>query len=83
MSDNGVEILFNTSVEGFEVPEDNTEALRLALSTGETLNVDMFLFAAGRTGNTAGIGLEEVGVNVKKRGIVEVNEEYQRHACKR
>jgi NAD(P) transhydrogenase len=77
MRDNGTEVLLNTSVEAFEVPEDTTDPLRLPLSTGETLNVDMFLFAAGRQGNTAEIGLEEVGVSFSGRGIVEVNDEYQ------
>ncbi len=77
MKANGVEILTNTSVENFNIPEDTTDPLRLDLTSGEKLNVDMFLYAAGRQGNTSEMGLEEIGVKVSNRGIIDVNEQYQ------
>ena len=40
----------------------DADAIRLALRSGDTLEVDAVLVAAGRLGNTAGLGLERVGV---------------------
>lgn len=77
MSENGVEVLFNSSVETVYTPDNPKESLRIPLKTGECLNVDMFLFAAGRCGNTGGLGCEEIGLEMGKRGTVEVNECYQ------
>lgn len=46
----------------------------VSLWSGERcLRADRLLFAAGRTGNTAGLGLEELGVRVDKRGLVGVD----------
>ena len=77
MGNRGVEVLFNTGVESVEVPESDDDPLRIPLKSGVTLNVDMFLFAAGRTGSTAGLGCEKAGVKLGKRGVVEVNDDYQ------
>lgn len=77
MSRNGVEILFNTSVESVKAPVDTEQPLRIPLVSGEILNVDMFLFAAGRGGNTAHLGCDKIGLEMGKRGQVKVNEKYQ------
>lgn len=77
MSKQNIEILFDTSVDGFTVPDDETEPLKLKLKTGETLNVDMFLFAAGRSGNIKNLKPEKAGVNTGKRETILVNEKYQ------
>jgi NAD(P) transhydrogenase len=45
--------------------------------SGETVTPDMVLFAAGRTGNTQGLGLEDVGVAVDPRGRIVVDDEYR------
>src|SRR5204863_4658865 len=44
---------------------------------GKTANVHSILAATGRTGNTAGLGLEKVGVQPTSRGHLEVNQHYQ------
>lgn len=77
MSKNNIEILFDTSVEEFFVPENDNEPLKLTLKTGEILNVDMFLFAAGRSGNIKSLNLHNAGVETGKRETVVVNDEYQ------
>jgi NAD(P) transhydrogenase len=51
--------------------------LEVALSTGETLRPDTILFAAGRSGTTEGLGLEEAGVQVDARGRIVVDEAYR------
>ncbi len=47
------------------------------LGSGETIATDKLLFAAGRSGATAGLGLEQVGVKLKARGTIEVDENYR------
>ncbi|MSP93048.1 MAG: Si-specific NAD(P)(+) transhydrogenase [Myxococcales bacterium] len=49
----------------------------LGLSDGTTLRTQCFLYAAGRNGNTVGLGLEAAGVKVNKRGLVEVDERFE------
>lgn len=44
---------------------------------GREIATDKFLFAAGRSGCTAGLGLEEVGVKLGKRGSIEVDVDYR------
>lgn len=46
----------------------------------EEMHVQKALYAAGRSGNTAGLGLERIGVPVDKRGALTVDEHY-RTAC--
>jgi NAD(P) transhydrogenase len=51
--------------------------LTVALSTGMVLSADAVLVAAGRTPNTEGLGLEEVGVQLDSRGRVVVDRYYR------
>jgi NAD(P) transhydrogenase len=53
------------------------DCVGLALHSGEMLEADMVLMAAGRQSNVEGLGLEAVGVQVGERGLVLVNEHYQ------
>lgn len=77
MEKNGIKILFNNSIKDFKIPADNSEPLHLTLESGETLNVDMFLFAAGRSGNIKGLNCEGIGMETGKRETIKVNEQYQ------
>ncbi|WP_283177444.1 glutathione-disulfide reductase [Gemmobacter sp. 24YEA27] len=43
-------------------------------TTGELCEVDHVLFATGRRPNSDGLGLEELGIGIGRRGQVEVNE---------
>ncbi|KFE71833.1 Si-specific NAD(P)(+) transhydrogenase [Hyalangium minutum] len=73
----GVRMRLGHSVEAIQVPQENTEPIRLTLAGGEMIEVDQVLVAAGRSANTAGLGLEPVGVKLGKRGQVEVGSTYQ------
>jgi len=48
--------------------------IRVTYESGATQEVDLVLFATGRTPNTAGLGLEGAGVALGARGCVVVNE---------
>jgi NAD(P) transhydrogenase len=52
-------------------------AIHLVLRSGDTLEVDAVLVAAGRLGNTAGLDLERAGIAVGDRGHITVNEHFQ------
>jgi len=44
---------------------------------GTVLECEKLLFAAGRVGNTQGLGLESIGLKADPRGAIAVNEHYQ------
>jgi NAD(P) transhydrogenase len=63
--------------EGVARIQPEAEAVRLDLKGGGSLGVDSVLFAAGRIGNTRGLGLDRIGIAVGDRGHIPVNEHYQ------
>lgn len=77
MQHDGVELLFNHGVDKIDVPKSEKDNLEVTLDNGEKLHVDMFLFAAGRNGQTNGLGLKELGIELTKRESIIVNENYQ------
>ncbi len=70
----GIRMRLGTGVERYE---PLGERVRLSLSTGDTLETEKVLVAAGRLGNTEGLGLPQIGVMPDSRGILKVNEHYQ------
>ncbi len=70
----GLRFLFNDRVLNIKVDAAHAE---LSLQSGETLQCDIALFAAGRQSNVSGLNLEEIGVQLGNRGLVLVNEKYQ------
>jgi len=53
------------------------ENVRVVLSDGTDVEADQLLFAAGRLGNTDGLGLDTVGVKTDSRGYVTVDDTYR------
>ncbi|MEM0199199.1 MAG: NAD(P)/FAD-dependent oxidoreductase, partial [Desulfurococcaceae archaeon] len=67
----GVRVLEKTSV----VKVEKTNGVYLAeLTNGEKLKVDKVVVAVGRKPKTAGIGLEDAGVELDSKGFVRVNQ---------
>jgi len=54
--------------------------LTVRMEGAKPLRRDKVLFAAGRSGNTEGLGLEQVGVKLDARGRVLVNEQFRTSA---
>jgi NAD(P) transhydrogenase len=52
-------------------------ALVTTLTSGAEIEADTVLIASGRSGNTRGLGLEDVGVEVDRRGYVVVDEDFR------
>lgn len=73
----GIELLVNKSVSRIDVPKDPAAKIDVILESGESIPVDMFLFAAGRNGRIKDLGLEAIGITPDKRENIPVNEKYQ------
>jgi NAD(P) transhydrogenase len=70
----GLRFVLNTRVNQLQVHEDHVD---MTLQTGERLDGEIALYAAGRQSNVEGLGLEAVGVTLGNRGLILVNEKYQ------
>lgn len=77
MRNDGIQVIFNSGVSRIERSDREEQNHKIHLTTGEILEVDMFLFAAGRSGNTKGLGLDRVGIQATKRGTIDVTVHYQ------
>lgn len=74
LRDQGAIIRHNESYERVE-PRENE--VMLHLKSGKKVRSDYLLWAQGRTGNTDGLGLENINVEVNSRKQLDVNEDYQ------
>ncbi len=63
--------------EEYERVEVNDDGIVLHLKTGKVIKSDMLLWANGRTGNSEGLGLENLGIEPDHRGNIKVNAAYQ------
>jgi NAD(P) transhydrogenase len=70
----GMRFIFNERVSH---ANPQGERLFLALTSGEVLETECLLVAAGRQGNIQGLGLEALGVQLGARGLIRVNDKYQ------
>ncbi|WP_437489205.1 Si-specific NAD(P)(+) transhydrogenase [Sorangium sp. So ce1014] len=72
--DTGIRVL---NGEEHEKVEATKEGVVLSLKSGKKLRSEAFLWANGRSGNTADLGLESLGITANKRGQIEVNDTFQ------
>ncbi|MDP9422316.1 MAG: glutathione-disulfide reductase [Pseudomonadota bacterium] len=68
----GIEYRFNASFNRIEKREDG--GLFVDMEGCDDIEADAVLFAVGRTPNTEGLGLEEVGVAIGENGEIKVDE---------
>jgi pyruvate/2-oxoglutarate dehydrogenase complex dihydrolipoamide dehydrogenase (E3) component/uncharacterized membrane protein YdjX (TVP38/TMEM64 family) len=73
----GINVMINTNAVAVEVNGDNKTLV--CEQDGERIEVpfDEIIVAVGRKANTTGFGLEELGVEISKRGTVAVNDYLQ------
>ncbi|HVE84509.1 MAG TPA: Si-specific NAD(P)(+) transhydrogenase [Myxococcales bacterium] len=71
----GIQLRKPDQVERCDAPAG--EPIRLQLKSSGVLEVDQVLVAAGRSGNTASLALEAVGLKPNVRGHLEVNDRFQ------
>ncbi|WP_016833427.1 glutathione-disulfide reductase, partial [Herbaspirillum lusitanum] len=73
MRKKGMNILFENNIDA--IASDGA-GKRVKLSDGKTVDADCVLFATGRHPNTAGLGLEKVGVALTAKGAVKVDQHF-------
>ncbi|PWE32048.1 glutathione-disulfide reductase [Maritimibacter sp. 55A14] len=71
MCERGVDLHVGTDVERIDKADG---ALRVTRNDGHLHEVDLVLYATGRRPSTAGLGLEEAGVDLARGGAVKVDE---------
>ena len=74
MQRKGVDVRFDTQVEAISKTADS---YTLTLSGGGQLETDLVMYATGRVPNSAGLGLEEAGVELDSNGAIMVDEHFQ------
>ncbi len=63
--------------EEYERVEPRNDGVVLHCRSGKKFKTDVLLWANGRSGNTADMGLEDAGIVVNHRGQIEVNDSFQ------
>ena len=70
----GLEFRLSSKVTGLKL---NRRTVDVEVNDSDTIRCDRVLVSIGRRPNTAGLGLESVGVEVDQRGFVPVNDHFQ------
>ncbi len=65
----GITLVFNADFTSC-APKENGEGSIVKLNDGQSFEADVTLVALGRNGNTAGIGLEKLGVTTSRDGRI-------------
>jgi NAD(P) transhydrogenase len=73
MRKNRTKVVLGDRMEKLEV-KDNS--VHLAAASGREFIADKILFATGRVGNTAGLGLDELGIKTDKDQLITVDEDF-------
>ncbi|SES16564.1 NADPH-glutathione reductase [Vreelandella subterranea] len=74
MDRQGVHLHFDTNIKTIEKTDTGYQ---VALTNGDTLEVDAVLAATGRRANVSGLGLEVVGLSLNEQGKLSVNERFE------
>jgi NAD(P) transhydrogenase len=74
----GMDVRLGVRIDG--VTRDS-DGLVVALDDGSEVRSERLLFASGRSGNTEGLGLEQVGVEIDSRGRIVVDNHYRTTAA--
>ena len=74
LRDKGALIRHNEQFDSLEI---NERYVTMRMASGKKVKADAFLWAAGRSGNTQGLGLENIGLETNSRGQLEVDSEYR------
>jgi glutathione reductase (NADPH) len=69
----GIEFRFNSTIDKIE--RSDSGSLHISMTGCDDIEADQLLFALGRKANTAGLGLENVGVELGDKGQVKVDED--------
>jgi NAD(P) transhydrogenase len=72
----GLKFFFQERPKG---TERTASGVRMTLASGQVVEAETALFAAGRRGAVDGMRLEKAGLGINQRGNIDVNDQYQTH----
>jgi len=75
LGNKGLELTFNADVERIDKQADGS--LQVTLNNGETIAIDLVLYATGRRPHLDGLGLENTAVALDDKGFIAVDADYQ------
>lgn len=70
----GINIMTKSKVQSVEATDTGTKVTVLTEDGEKVIESDLTLVAIGFRPNSSGLGLEEVGVEINKRGFIEIDE---------
>jgi NAD(P) transhydrogenase len=70
MRDRGMQIRLGASIENIKAADGHTTVM---LDDGRIVHSEMTLYAAGRTGNVNGLGLDAIGIEADSRGRIKAD----------
>ena len=70
----GIRVVAGARYTGCRVDE---AGVTLTLADGRTARAERLLYAAGRSGNTQGLGLDVIGLSANPRGLIDVDLQYR------
>lgn len=73
MRKNRMKVILDDKMDSMEIIDDK---VNLTTRTGRRIVADKILFATGRVGNTKNLGLDEVGIQTDKRGLIKVDKNF-------
>lgn len=76
----GIEIVFGASLGSVKAPTSDGDPVLTILEDEREIPTEMFLFAAGRSGRTKGLGCNKAGIKLGKRETIVVDETYRSSA---
>lgn len=74
MEDLGVEFKMNKELTHLESIGPITKS---TYKDGESIEAEVYFFAAGRTSNTEKMGLDKIGIDMNDRGAIKINDYFQ------
>ncbi len=81
MRENRVTLRLGEAVASIDmVHDEHGKRVKIHLESGKQVVAEKVLYAIGRSGNTAGLGLELAGITADDRGRVTVNADFQTQA---
>lgn len=72
MRDRGMQLRLGSSVSNIAIVDDRVD---VTTDDGRTVRSEVVLYAAGRSGNVGGLGLDAIGIEADSRGRVKVDPE--------
>ena len=77
MARDGIRFVLENRVENVTPPLPPQTTVKAFLATGEPIEAEVFLYAAGRAGNTKDLNLAAAGLSVNDRQLISVDSTYR------